>query len=97
MNNDWPFDQDQDVAALTTRQVLEEGLPVLNVVHYSDDHSWGFTCGTSNDPDDGRIVCMSHVVDLDPTLKSIADLEPGCVAVRENVGETWERYQDDEM
>lgn len=97
MNDDWPFDQERDVAALTTRQVLEDDLPVLYVVHYSDDHSWAFTCGTSDDTDDLRIVCMSHIVDQDPALKFVADLEPGWVAVRDEVGEAWQRYQDDEM
>ena len=93
----WPFDQDPATATLTTKQVVEDGFPILQVVHYSDDHSWGFTCGTSNEVDDGRIVCMSHLVELDPTIISIADLEPGWVAYREAVGERWERYFDEQM
>ena len=97
MNDNWPFDQGKDVAALTTRQVMKDGLPILHAVHYSDDHSWAFTCGTTDDPDDGMIVCMDHIVDLDPTICTIADLSPGWVAVRTAVGEPWEYYQDDEM
>src|SRR5262245_15982766 len=34
--NDWPFDQGKNVAAITTRQVLREGHPILRVIHYSD-------------------------------------------------------------
>jgi hypothetical protein len=30
----WPFDQGPNVAAITTRQVLELKLPVLIVTHY---------------------------------------------------------------
>jgi hypothetical protein len=37
----WPFDQGPNVAAITTRQVLDNGLPILGVTHYSDDHAWG--------------------------------------------------------
>jgi len=50
----WPFDQGPDVAAITTRQVIEEDHPVLVVTHYEDDHSWGFVCGTTDDTEDVR-------------------------------------------
>jgi hypothetical protein len=65
---DWPFDQAENVAAITTRQVLREGHPILRVVHYSD-HSWAFTCGTTDDPKDGLVVGMGCIVKIDPTLK----------------------------
>ena len=52
MPADWPFDQAPNVAAITTRQVLDEGLPILRVTHYSDDHSWGFVCGTTDNTDE---------------------------------------------
>jgi hypothetical protein len=38
----WAFDQGPEVAAITTGQVLDGGLPILRVTHYSDDHSWAF-------------------------------------------------------
>lgn len=41
MRKEWSFDQAEDVAAITTRFVVEEGYPILNVVHYEDDHSRG--------------------------------------------------------
>ena len=94
MSEDWPFDQDENVT-LTTRQVLDDGLPILHVVHYSDDYSWAFTCGTTDDTNDGRLVCMSHMVERDPTIKEIADFEPGWVATRNAIGESWKRYQDE--
>lgn len=92
----WPFDQEPKTTTLTTRQILDEGFPILNVVHYSDDHSWAFTCGTTDDTNDGRIVCLSHILEIDPTLISIADLEPGWLAERSEVGGEWDRWQDDE-
>jgi hypothetical protein len=89
----WPFDQDQNVAAITTRQVLDDGLPILNVVHYPDDDSWGFTCGTTDVTDDIRVIGMGEAVDLDPTLHTIADLPSGWRASREFVGALWNRSQ----
>lgn len=35
----WPFDQKPNFAAVSTRQVLEDNLPILRVRHYEDDDS----------------------------------------------------------
>jgi hypothetical protein len=96
MTTPWPFDQPPNAAAITTRQALREGFPILSVVHYSDDHSWSFTCGTTSDVKDGLVVGMGCVLEMDHTLASIADLPPGWRACRESVDAPWERWQDDE-
>jgi hypothetical protein len=87
----WPFDQAPNVAAITTRQVIEDGLPILVVIHYRDDHSWAFVCGTSNRTGDGRVIGMGTALKIDPTLVSIADLPPGYCARRTAIGATWVR------
>jgi len=95
-NPEWPFDQEPNVAALTTRQVLE-GLPILYVTHYEDDHSWSFVCGTTDDYEkDGRLICMAEVLKLDATLREVADLPPGWYARREDRHSEWHRLADDE-
>ena len=86
----WAFDQARNAAAITTRQVLE-GSPILNVVHYEDDHSWAFTCGTTDDETDGRVISMDQAVNLDSTVKEVADLPPGWKAWRTAVGDKWQR------
>jgi len=91
----WPFDRSQDVAAITTKCVLEGGLPILTVVHYSDDHSWAFLCGTANEEQDARVIAMSEALEMDPTLGGIADLQPGWIAWREAVGSPWHRKEND--
>ena len=85
----WPFDQAPNVAAVTSRQVLENGLPILSVVHYREDHSWAFSCGTSNAVEDGRVIGMGTALRIDPTLSGIADLPPGWHAHRAGVGRPW--------
>jgi hypothetical protein len=90
----WPFDQEPDVAALTTRQVLEATQPIRQVVHYSDDHSWAFTHGTSDEKEDYRIVHMRELIERDDTLRTIADLPPGWSAWRNAVGDDWERTEE---
>jgi hypothetical protein len=92
--DDWPFDQAPNVAAITTRQVIEQKFPILCVTHYSDDHSWGFVCGTTDATEDGRVIGMSEALEIDPTLREIADLPPGWTARREKVGCMWQRLCD---
>jgi hypothetical protein len=92
--DDWPFDQAPNVAAITTRQVLEDGLPILCVTHYSDDHDWAFVCGTTDATEDGRVITMEEALNLDPTLRTIADLPPGWTAWRQQVGAAWHRSRD---
>ena len=93
---EWPFDQGQNVAAITTRQVIEDGQPVLMVIHYSDDHSWAFLCNTTGEETDGRVIAMGQAVKLDPSLHAIADLPPGWVAERNSVTEQWTRHESPE-
>jgi hypothetical protein len=93
MSIQWKFDQSENVAALTTRQVLEQRFPILRVVHHRDDHSWAFTCGTTRDPRDIRVVGMGEIVGIDETLHQVADLLPGWGAWRDRAGGDWQRYE----
>jgi hypothetical protein len=92
MQQPWLFDQPPNCAAITLRQIVREGVPVLLVTHDEDDHGWQFLDGseTPND-EDAVIVCMSHVVESDPTLHELADLPPGWRAWRGAVGQPWVR------
>ncbi|EGQ7649858.1 MULTISPECIES: hypothetical protein [Vibrio] len=85
----WNFDQDKNVAALITKQVVEQGLPILQVIHYSDDHSWAFMCGTTSNPSDTLVVSMEQAVSFDVSLYEIATMPPGCIASRNSVEEGW--------
>ena len=91
--DDWPFDQAPNVAAITTRRVIEDGLPILLVIHYEDDHSWAFVCGTTNANEDGRVIGMGTALALDSTLREVADLQLGWKASRKSVGELWIREE----
>ena len=92
----WAFDQGPSVSALSTKQVMEQGLPVLQVEHYADDASWAFTCGTTDDESDGMVVSMESVVAKDPLLVSIADLPVGWSAWRSSATAPWQRDPADE-
>ena len=90
----WPFDQGPNVAAITTVKVLEGHAPILVVVHYEDDESWAFLCGTTDNEDDARVVAMRTALGWDTTLRDIADLPPGWKAWRAAVGGEWQRARN---
>jgi hypothetical protein len=88
---DWPFADDPCAVALSTVAVLEEEHPVLVVSHDADDGMWQLLCGTTDDPDDGRLTCLGCLVAEDPTLMELADLPRGWEAWRESVDKPWQR------
>jgi hypothetical protein len=94
MPDDWPFDQAPNVAAVTTRQVISEHLPILRVTHHADDGSWAFACGRTDRTEDGKVIFMREALELDPSLRTIADLPPGWTAWREKVGGPWRKFHD---
>jgi len=97
MTNDWPFDQARNVAALTTAQVMSGHVPVLVVIHYSDDHSWAFLGSDSGSTADARLVSMGQIVDMDSSLLTIAGLHPGWIAERKSVQDRWATRQDSDI
>jgi hypothetical protein len=87
----WPFAEPPNVAALTTRQVLDDGRPVLLVTHDADDGMWQVLCGTTDNPADGRVAHLQHLYERDPSIGELADLPPGWKAWREAPGKPWRR------
>jgi hypothetical protein len=85
----WPFDQAADVAAISDEAVVGGGAPVLLVIHYSEDHSWAFLSGGTFTTEQGKVIGMGTALKLDPSLRSIADLQPGWTATRTHVGAPW--------
>ena len=87
---DWPFDQSRDAAAITVRAVLD-GAPILLVSHDADDDGWQFLDGDEVDVDRAVLISMARVVGLDPSVLEVADLLPGWTAWRSAPGEPWQR------
>ena len=88
---DWPFDQPPNCATFVTRGLIEDGKPILFVFHDEDDHGWQFHDTLDPQEEDVRIVCLSHVLKLDPGMRALADLPPGWMASRQRVSDPWVR------
>jgi hypothetical protein len=64
--------------AITTRQVLHEGYPVLFVSHDSDsDGDWQVLCGTTTDEKDALLICLGEAVQHDRPIAGLADMPRG--------------------
>jgi len=89
--NTWPFDQPQNCAVVTLRQVIEKAQPILLVVHDAEDHGWQFLSGQPHDMSDAKLVSLGSIVRADSSLFAIADLPPGWQATRESSEGEWTR------
>ena len=77
----------------TSRQVMDEGWPILTVSHDADDQHWQFVNGWGDTDDTNNIVLVhvEHVIDLDPSVLALADLPLGWQAWRQHPHEEWTR------
>lgn len=86
----WPFAEPPNTGVYTTQAVMDGG-PVRDV-HHDDDGDWRFLCGTTSDPEDGRLVHLGHIIEMSPSLASLADLRRGWWAGRCDEHEVWDRH-----
>lgn len=89
--DDWPFDDPENVASITVRQILQGGQPILYVSHDADDRMWQFLTGGPVDVADAMIVSLREVYSLDPSIGELADLPLGWTAERSASGKPWQR------
>ncbi|KZZ59023.1 hypothetical protein A3762_06320 [Oleiphilus sp. HI0125] len=93
---DWPFDQPENCAAVTNKDIAFEGAPILHVCHDEDDHGWQFLGLEDAQEENISLIAMSQVVKLDPSVKEVAHIPPGWHAWRQHVGGPWEieKYEE---
>lgn len=93
MDKEWPFEDPKNVIAITTKQVIEKGYPILYVSHDADDGCWQFHTGNTTSENDALVVALETIVKLDPSIKFLATLPYGWVAIRENKDDPWTRQE----
>jgi hypothetical protein len=100
----WPYPGNQfpeGVGVVIQRTVIDGQQPALSVVH-DEDGDWLAWDGINdpNVPDAAILVCMHHLVDLDPSVAELATMPPGTEAWRDNATDPWtieeHSYEDDE-
>src|SRR5687767_13164836 len=88
---DWLFDEAKNAAVITTRQIVNGGQPILFVSHDVDDGSWQFLAGGTPSAADAMLVALHEIVELDPSVRELADLPCGWIAERESLEAPWKR------
>jgi hypothetical protein len=89
MTKSWPWDQPPNCAVITLRAIVMDGAPILHVTHDLDDHGWQFLDGGNVKMEDAMVVTLASIVDLDPSVASLADLPPGWRAWRRSKFGPW--------
>lgn len=92
MSNDWPFEDPPNVVCFVHKKITGEGHPILLFIRSDDDGSWQALTGDEIQSDDElHCVCLSHIVNMDPSIKELADLPIGWWATRESPASPWRR------
>lgn len=91
---DWPFDSPPNVACLTVRSIADGLKPILMATRDAEDGAWQFLTGDAFDAAEEMMVSLASVVDRDPTLLQLADVQPGWMAWREHHGAPWSRQAE---
>ena len=85
----WKFDQTENTATVTDKYIIDNKEPVLVVIHYSDDGSWAFLSGKTNDEKDGRVCSMIEILQVDKSLDKLYKLPIGFIAKRKTYNGKW--------
>jgi hypothetical protein len=90
MNSDRSLPNPQNLAVITTRQVIQEGYPVLYVAHDTDGE-WQFLPGGDVSVEDALVVSLESMVERDASLAGLADLPAGWEVERPHPHAPWQR------
>ena len=93
MTATWMFPDPPNVAVLTTRSIVYDGVWIAHVSHDEDDGCWQFHDSRLEGPQtaDAMVVGLGEMVTRDPTLNALADLPIGWRAWREAPTAPWQR------
>lgn len=80
-----------DTAVFTTKFVLEDNSTITYVTHDIEDGAWQFFSDDEfeNFESVAKIVGLKEIMDIDPTLTELINMEPGYIATRKNKGDKW--------
>jgi len=85
----WAFDEPEDRAVVTLKEIAQGEAPILLVFHEKGDGDWLFLDGAPFSVENASLVPLRSLVKLDPSLVELAKLPPGWTAKRTAPGEPW--------
>jgi len=91
--SEWPFDESRNTLVVTQRAVITEHRTILAVVRSAADGQWMFLADENPAIDVVVTLTLEEMMNIDQTIKEVADLPPGWKAVRHGPGQTWQRLR----
>ncbi|WKS95654.1 hypothetical protein [Riemerella columbina] len=90
----WLFNDDPNVAVITTKNILSRKMDITRVFHDSDDEMWQFLDSSEDiTENDVVIVGLKEIVDLDKTINELHTLPLGWSAYRDDKNSNWITYK----
>lgn len=82
-------EEQKNKSVLTTSYVLTNGSPVIFVL-YDEDGDWQlFGEEDVTDDEDAYLVSVDEILEMEPALRKLPDLQPGQAATREKDNTRW--------
>jgi hypothetical protein len=90
----WKFREPPEIPVQTTRQVLLGGRPITHVIHEIDGMRWWFLHEETYAMEDLVSTTLREIVQIDPTIHSVATLHRGWMASRRDIDGEWTQQRD---
>lgn len=89
-------EEQKNKSVLTTSYVLTNASPITFVL-YDEDGDWQlFGDDEVDDEEDAYLVSVDEILEMEPILKKLPDLQPGQAATREKDSTRWFIVEDEE-
>lgn len=92
----WKFPDPPHTRVFLSQSVHDKREEVTFVSRDADDGAWQFLGNSMADGGGPVISCFHHPIEDDPTLAELHDLPLGWYAVRDSVGESWQRLEHEQ-
>lgn len=89
-------EEPKNKSILTTSYVLTNGSPVTFVL-YDEDGDWQlFGDDETNEDEDAYLVSVDEILEMEPALRKLPDMQPGQAVVREKNNTRWYFVEEEE-
>lgn len=88
-------EENKNKSVLTTSYVLTNGSPVTFVL-YDEDGDWQLFGDDETDEDeDAYLVAVEEILEMEPALRKLPDMQPGQAVVREKDSTRWHFVEEE--
>ncbi|MDH6308434.1 hypothetical protein M2451_000745 [Dysgonomonas sp. PFB1-18] len=88
-------EESKNKPVLTTSYVLTNGSPVTFVL-YDEDGDWQlFGEEEINEDEDAYLVSIEEMLEMEPALRKLPDMQPGQAVIREKESTRWFFVEDE--